>query len=217
MAYITAIRMYEADYPLPYSVNNTGGTLSIPQNYTDGDEGYNWTIGTDLNTVLSSAQGRMVIEWQPKFDYDQAEGATNRNIIGCTTGVGLLYHTGTGGLIKSFDGTKALSKHLNWSAGVTYTIDLKWGTHPTEGANKFWYSITNDSDSSVVGDVDDYDGSWNPTGTLRFGYFNQYWQAVKSIIFYDSEGSTGNSSKANIIFNKLFQDDRLFQGRKLRW
>jgi len=124
------------------------------------------------------AQGQLEVEWTPLYDY--GDTALTENILAVNeASAGLLYHTNMG-YLRTYDLTNVAQKDIDYQSGTRYKIYIMWGTHPTEGANKFQIVVT---DGSTIWEstIEDFDGSFNPGDYFNLAWENEYPQLFHSI------------------------------------
>lgn len=183
-------QLTEGTFVYPYAENNTSSWLAIPENFSDTDQGYKFSINAQLLTALTgtdgtNAQGKLTVKWRPMFNYDQA--TINNNIFSLKNDAFTLYSKTDGYVIFS-DGTKYPGALINFQADTEYTITLQYGPHPDYvNALKMKLIITDGTtiwQSSVV----DFDGSFNPADYLSFFFGAEYPQYVKEISIEKESG-----------------------------
>ena len=170
---------------MPCVHNDTNAPIAIPENFSDVDQGYKFSINAQLLTALNGtdatdAQGKLTVKWRPMFNYDQIS-SSNLNIMSATDAImSLLYSTNTGSIMSN-DGTTLVSTNIGYQADTEYTITLQYGSHPGYADTlKMQLSIT-DGTTTWQSGVVDFDGSFNPADYLSFFFGAEYPQYVKEL------------------------------------
>lgn len=149
--------------------------------YIRARAGFIGTVSAISIKQISDAQGEMQVEWIPKFDY--GDTIINSNLLTSSDAVGdLLYHT-TGGFLYSYDHTTTTAIGINFTANTKYIVKIIWGTHPTEGVNKFQIIVT-DGTTTWSSAVTNFDGSFDPEDWFSVAWGNEYWQQIRKIAVF---------------------------------
>ena len=102
---------------------------------------------------------------------------------------GFLYHTAAGE-IKLSDGTNTATVDIGYQSLSTYRIQAKWGTHPTEGADKLWLIVDriNASTKEVLqtwtSTVQPYVGTFTPGSELSHSFEAVEPQYLQNTVFF---------------------------------
>lgn len=142
-----------------------------------------WYIDSFSLSEISPAQGEMVVEWIPMFDYTVPTIQRALFTVTDESIYPLRYNLAGKIVIDDYTTGLATNDSIEYSVGTRYTIKTIFGTHPTEGANKMQLIVT-DGTTTWESNVTAFDGSFDPLDFLSFGWTNEYWQAIKSIKIY---------------------------------
>lgn len=126
---------------------------------------------------ISPAQGEIVIEWIPKFDYDDTD--IYGNILdwqeNATRG---LYHNYINGNIVVHDGTSSKVRGIHFQANILYTITITYGSSLLDLVITYGTTV-----EETLGEP--FDGSFDPADFLAIAFLNsQHWNIIKSIKVY---------------------------------
>lgn len=154
-----------------------------------GSDGYasDFVISSFSIKEVEPAQGKAVIEWMPKFNYDDGISSTTEtfgilsawdsaeNLVSVARDADWAYKSTI--QITDQSTTEAISTGFQWQKDTLYTITARWGPHPGySGATKMQVSVTDGTTtwSGAVVDFDFYfwyDAGLNPgweTGWAQF-------------------------------------------------